>query len=457
MTIHQHDNQDNLDTINQDLATSNNVAFNSVESNYLFTTTGNLFLQPNAGADVELQLSGSGLLAVDKIGGRIAAYVNFVHPIFVSGKVGADEVDLAKAVDGDAVLITLANNQANVAASTNETIIIQYNFNLVTDVARVVVGKEADYTSTANEDSFMAFYTDLNGTISESFRIGSTANLVSRGNTISNSMVKALSLGGDSNTMSSGTADNSAIVGGSTNSITSTYGFIGGGQNNAVTASNSVAMGQRAKANHANCFVWNDSTAADFTTGASDQVMFRALGGFGIGTPPDEYFHIAEEIDGDAVFLFENSQANAVASTNETVQLRFGFGGVNNAGGIAMTKRNDFSSVALRDSDMAFSLMDSGTFDEKMRLDSLGNLMLGVTATSASSIGGLTLSNATLGTSVADTVQLGSVDISAGNTTLALETEGTSVVGTGSPTQNRTVAIDVNGTLYYLLASTSAT
>ena len=56
-----------------------------------------------------------------------------------------------------------------------------------------------------------------------------------------------------------------------------------------------------------------------------------------------------------------------------------------------------------------------------------------------------------------DAVRWGSFDLSAGNTAPSLRTEGSGAVGSGTPTQNRTVALKVNGTNLYLLASTSAT
>ena len=56
-------------------------------------------------------------------------------------------------------------------------------------------------------------------------------------------------------------------------------------------------------------------------------------------------------------------------------------------------------------------------------------------------------------TGPADTIQLYSTDLSAGNTIPSFYTEGTNV-GTGTPTANRTIAVRFNGTVYYLLAST---
>lgn len=64
-------------------------------------------------------------------------------------------------------------------------------------------------------------------------------------------------------------------------------------------------------------------------------------------------------------------------------------------------------------------------------------------------------SNTPPDSSVADTVQIYSKDLTAGNTMLGLRTEGTNV-GTGTPSANRTVAFELNGETYYLLASTTA-
>jgi len=71
------------------------------------------------------------------------------------------------------------------------------------------------------------------------------------------------------------------------------------------------------------------------------------------------------------------------------------------------------------------------------------------------SAGYIELKNNSSMSSTNDYVKIGAKDLSAGNTMLAIQTEGT-CVGTGTPTADRTIAIDVNGTTYYLLASTSS-
>ncbi len=55
----------------------------------------------------------------------------------------------------------------------------------------------------------------------------------------------------------------------------------------------------------------------------------------------------------------------------------------------------------------------------------------------------------------ADQVGLRSVDLSAGVTMLGINTEG-DPTGAGLPVQDTTIAVDINGTTYYLLASTTA-
>lgn len=71
--------------------------------------------------------------------------------------------------------------------------------------------------------------------------------------------------------------------------------------------------------------------------------------------------------------------------------------------------------------------------------------------------GFITLPNPTTPpTSTANNISLYSKDLSAGNTMLAIQTEGTPT-GIGTPTQDTTIAIDINGTTYYILASTTAT
>jgi len=104
-------------------------------------------------------------------------------------------------------------------------------------------------------------------------------------------------------------------------------------------------------------------------------------GNVGIGTiTPDELLHIAEAING--VFtglLIENSQANEGRSTNETAEIRFGFGGNNDVARIRVTKKSDYSTVANEDSALRFWIDINGTDTQIVSVLNSG-LLLGVPA-----------------------------------------------------------------------------
>jgi hypothetical protein len=97
---------------------------------------------------------------------------------------------------------------------------------------------------------------------------------------------------------------------------------------------------------------------------------------------------------------------------------------------------------------------------EQMRLDGSGNLGLNTATFGTSAVGVLSLGTGTAPTTgPADTVQLFSVDRSAGNTIPAVRCEGSGVTNAGitSTTVTHKIAMQVNGTIYYLLATTNAT
>jgi hypothetical protein len=91
-----------------------------------------------------------------------------------------------------------------------------------------------------------------------------------------------------------------------------------------------------------------------------------------------------------------------------------------------------------------------------MRLTNLGCFLLGSTTTAPDATATYTIQieNGTAPAATqANTISIYSSDLSAGNTMLSLYTEGT-VIGAGTPAADTTIAIRVNGTVYYLLAST---
>ncbi len=96
---------------------------------------------------------------------------------------------------------------------------------------------------------------------------------------------------------------------------------------------------------------------------------------------------------------------------------------------------------------MAFLTQNAGTIAERMRLTAAGNLGLGTSTFGTSATATLALFNGTEpSTSPADTVQLFSVDISAGNASLGIRTE-TAVVSE-TVVSDRTLAVKINATVY---------
>ena len=102
----------------------------------------------------------------------------------------------------------------------------------------------------------------------------------------------------------------------------------------------------------------------------------------------------------------------------------------------------------------------AGSISERLRINSVGNVGINTATfgTSAATVLGIKTGTAPT-TGPADTIQLYSTDLSAGNTILSLFTEGTGATTAGitNVTVTNKIAIRVNGTVYYLLATTNGT
>jgi hypothetical protein len=84
-----------------------------------------------------------------------------------------------------------------------------------------------------------------------------------------------------------------SIGGGATNTAGGAFATVPGGTLDTALGTASFAAGNRAKALHNGAFVWADSTAADFSSTASNQFLIRAGGGVGIGSPnPQGSLHV---------------------------------------------------------------------------------------------------------------------------------------------------------------------
>jgi hypothetical protein len=100
------------------------------------------------------------------------------------------------------------------------------------------------------------------------------------------------------------------------------------------------------------------------------------------------------------------------------------------------------------------------SFTQALTLDANRNLALNTTSVGTSAAGVLSVGSGTEPSSgPADTVQFYSVDRSAGNTIPAIYCEGSGVTNAGitNVTVTNKIAIKINGTVYYLLATTNAT
>jgi len=82
--------------------------------------------------------------------------------------------------------------------------------------------------------------------------------------------------GGQSNT---GSGNFGTVGGGQSNTAGGTNATVPGGDSNTASGAGSFAAGHRAKAINTGSFVWGDSTNADLTSTANDQMTIRASGG----------------------------------------------------------------------------------------------------------------------------------------------------------------------------------
>lgn len=114
------------------------------------------------------------------------------------------------------------------------------------------------------------------------------------------------------------------------------------------------------------------------------------------------------------------------------------------------------SGASARNARMEFDTLNAGSLTNAMIIDNLQNVGIGAVSfgTSASKVLGI-LTGTKPGSGVANQIQMYSLDLSAGNTMLGIYTEGTPI-GSGTPTQDKTMAIEINGVTYYVLLSTTA-
>lgn len=93
----------------------------------------------------------------------------------------------------------------------------------------------------------------------------------------------------------------------------------------------------------------------------------------------------------------------------------------------------------------------------RVKVDDNGNFGVNTGTFGASAAGVLAIANGTQGDALANAIQLISEDLSAGHTIPSIRTEGTDIYSAGTPAAaSGSIAIKINGTVYYFTVSTSA-
>ena len=200
-----------------------------------------------------------------------------------------------------------------------------------------------------------------------------------------------------------------------------------------------------------------------FDTGSSERMRITAAGDVGIGTTAPSYpLHVLKSQNALTAVTIQNATSGASAGAGFLL-----VGGTTNSSISTYLYDNSASPYAILQAGPAVTAyyMDavrhvfrSAAGSERMRIDASGNVGIGTSVFGSSAATVLGISTGTAPTTgPADTIQIYSTDLSAGNTMLSLFTEGTPVNSSTTNTTTHKIAIRVNGTVYYLLANTSST
>ena len=169
-----------------------------------------------------------------------------------------------------------------------------------------------------------------------------------------------------------------------------------------------------------------------WSTSGSERLRITNAGQVGIGAAPISRLSVSADMAG------LGSQQFNVTGSNTNKRFRIGFDTTNDYG--------------------VLDALEAGVGYKNLVFNPVaGNVGIGATlfGTSASLALGLKTGTAP-STGPADTIQIYSTDLSAGNTILSLFTEGTPVNANTTADATHRIAIRVNGTVYYLLANTAA-
>jgi hypothetical protein len=203
-------------------------------------------------------------------------------------------------------------------------------------------------------------------------------------------------------------------------------------------------------------YIGSDNTGAFLVqtpgSGFSTKLTLDSSGNLGLGVTPSA----------STLPTFE-SEYGIISGKDEVNILQSAY---YSSGNFLYSKAEAASRYLINNGTHAWFTAPSGTagnaisFTQALTLDANRNLALNTTSVGTSAAGVLSVGSGTEPSSgPADTVQFYSVDRSAGNTIPAIYCEGSGVTNAGitNVTVTNKIAIKINGTVYYLLATTDAT
>ena len=198
-------------------------------------------------------------------------------------------------VGAGAQMSTIGGGRQNALLATHGVIGGGYGNIIGSNSPSAVIGGGSGVGIQAN-----AGYSAIGGGLANVIQSGAQYAAIAGGvqNTIGTNAQQAAVLGGYLNRIGTN-ALNAVIAGGASNTISNNASFatVLGGNQNTAGGVNSLAAGNRAKANHLGSFVWGDSTVADWSSTAPNQFLVRANGGVGIGiASPQSALHVAGTI-----------------------------------------------------------------------------------------------------------------------------------------------------------------